>query len=213
MEDYPPFRPVNQYLFFIGSMKYSIGNTCTMNKLIFGTTNEGKLTEARQILEGIEIEGVSLDFPEIQSLDLTEIALEKSRNYFSELKQPVFVEDQGLYFKSLGGLPGPYIKDFLKSIGPEGLCKILDPFPSRDVIAQTIIAYSDQNGGVHIFDGKIQGTIAKTPKGDRGFGWDFIFIPEGETKTFAQMTAPEKNKISMRAIALGKFKKWLNEQI
>lgn len=182
-------------------------------KIIFGTTNEGKLTEARQILEGIEIEGSSLDFPEIQSMDLTEIALAKARNYFEQLQEPVFVEDQGLYLKSLGGLPGPFIKHFLKSIGPEGLCKILDPFPSREVIAQTVIAYADKNGGVHIFDGKIQGTISKTPKGERGFGWDFVFIPESEKRTFAQMTAEEKNKISMRAIALKKFKKWLDEQL
>jgi len=182
-------------------------------KIIFGTTNEGKLTEARQILEGIEIEGSALDFPEIQSMDLTEIALQKARNYFEELKQPVFVEDQGLYFKSLGGLPGPYIKDFLKSIGPKGLCKILDSFPSREVIAQTIIAYADQNGGIHIFDGKVQGTISKIPEGERGFGWDFIFIPKGEKRTFAQMTAEEKNTISMRAVALKKFKSWLDEQL
>lgn len=181
-------------------------------KMIFGTTNEGKLNEARQILEGIEIEGSSLDFPEIQSLDLTEIALQKAHGYFNELKQPVFVEDQGLYFKSLGGLPGPYIKDFLKSLGPIGLCKILDPFPSREAVAQTIIAFADKNGGVHIFDGQAKGTISKVPKGERGFGWDFIFIPKGEKRTFAQMSQVEKNAISMRAIALRKFKKWLDEQ-
>lgn len=179
-----------------------------MDKLIFGTTNEGKLKEAKEIL-GTEIEGSSLDFPEIQSMDLTEIALAKARSYFEQLQEPVFVEDQGLYFKSLGGLPGPYIKDFLKSLGPIGLCKILDPFPSRQAVAQTIIAFADKNGGVHIFDGQVKGTISKVPKGERGFGWDFVFIPEGEKRTFAQMSAEKKNKISSRALALKKFRSWL----
>lgn len=178
-------------------------------KIFFGTTNEGKLAEARDIL-GIEIEGTPLEIEEIQSLDPVKVATQKAKDYFAQLARPVLIEDVSLTFNALGQLPGTYINDFSKSLGNEGLTKLLDK--NRLATAQATLAFCSAPERVEIFIGKIEGTIAKKPMGKNGFGWDPIFIPKGSSKTFAQMTQKEKNKYSMRTIALKKFKQWLSTQ-
>lgn len=180
-------------------------------KIYFGTTNQGKLREAAEIL-GINIVGTSLDIPEIQSLDPLEVASQKAKDYFESLKKPVFVEDVSLVFSALGKLPGPYISDFEKSLGNNGLISLLKNETDRSAIAQTTIAYIGVSGKVFVFTGLIKGFISSKPLGTNGFGWDPIFTPEGYSQTFAQMTNEEKNSVSMRKIALSKFKEWLDSQ-
>lgn len=174
-------------------------------KIFFGTTNEGKLHEARSLLD-IEVEGTPLEIPEIQSLDPVKVATQKAKDWFAKLGKPVLIEEVALFFDALNLLPGTYIKDFEKSLGNDGLTKLLGK--NRKATAQTTLAFCN-NDTVEIFIGKIDGSIAKKPLGENGFGWDPIFIPNDSKKTFAQMTDKEKNKFSMRAIALEKFKKWL----
>ena len=115
-----------------------------------------------------------------------------------------------MVFTALKKFPGPYIDGFLKTFGNTGLVKLLDPYKSRKAIAQTTIIYYDKMGRSHLFIGKVEGTIATKPRGT-GFGWDPIFIPKGEKKTFGQMSLDEKNKYSMRAIALKKLALHLKE--
>jgi inosine/xanthosine triphosphate pyrophosphatase family protein len=91
-----------------------------MNKLFFSTTNLGKLKEAKDILK-IDIEGISLEIDEIQSLDPVQIATKKALGYYSHIKQPLFVDDAALTFNALKQLPGPYMGDFIKALGVEGL--------------------------------------------------------------------------------------------
>jgi len=178
-----------------------------MEEIYFATTNEGKLREVQEIL-GIKVKGTSLEIDEIQSLDPKKVAVAKARAYFDKLKKPIFVEDVSLCFRALGGLPGTYINDFSKRLGNKGLADLLLAQKERGAIAITTIVYIDTKGE-HVFEGKVKGSIAKKPHGNKGFGWDSIFIPEGETKTFGEMKVSEKNKYSMRAIALKKFKKYL----
>lgn len=181
-----------------------------MKKIFFATTSEDKINEAKSILN-IEIEGSELEIEEIQSLDIVKVATRKALDYYDFLKKPVLVEDVSLTFKSLNSLPGTYIKDFSKALGNDGLAAIIPFNGSRDAVAKTVLAFVDEKGKVHIFEGKVEGKISEKPKGEKGFGWDAIFIPKGEKRTFAEMDIEEKNKYSMRAIALTKFKEWLDE--
>lgn len=178
-----------------------------MRSIYFATTNEGKLREAKDIL-GIDIKGVSLDIPEIQSKDIREIAIRKAQDYYSQIKKPLFVEDGGLFIESLGGLPGAYTSDFFDILGNIRVLELLSKTKKRDAYAEVVVAYVD--GKItKTFGGKIVGDISKKELGSYGFGWDPIFIPKGSMKTFAEMDESEKNKLSMRKIALKKLSKWL----
>lgn len=178
--------------------------------LTFGTTNEGKLAEAREIL-GVEVEGVGIDVNEIQSLDPEAVAIDKAQRYFEKHANPLFIEDVSLTFHGLGQLPGTFIDYFSKSLGNEGLTNLLTNIEDKSATAQTTIVYIENIDNYHVFKGSIKGRIADSPRGDQGFGWDPIFIPESESKTFAEIESSEKNKYSMRKLALEEFKKWLIE--
>lgn len=180
------------------------------NKIVFATTNAGKIAEASQIL-GIEVVPCGLEIPEIQSLDPQKVALQKARDYYAGLHTALLVEDVSLTFTALNGLPGPYINDFSKALGNLGLIELLNNAPDRTATAITTLVYCDSAGKPSVFQGTINGSISTEERGTNGFGWDPIFIPEGHDKTFAEMDNTEKNTLSMRAIALHKFKSWLNK--
>lgn len=177
-------------------------------KIIFATTNKHKLAEAEKILE-MDIEGTPLDIEEIQSLDPEKVAIEKAKAYYKVLSKPILIEDVSLSFKALNGLPGTYIKDFEEALGREGLIELLNNKEDRSAVAQATLVY--YNGEPNIFTGKVFGTVPKSVRGDSGFGWDPLFIPDGEDRTFAEMSEEEKAKYSHRAKALHKFKDWLAE--
>lgn len=182
-----------------------------IKKLYFGTTNEGKLAEARALLD-MEIEGSGLTIDEIQSLDEGEVATKKGLAYFEKLKKPIVVEDNSLTFQALNGLPGTYINDFSKVLGNEGLIKLIAGSTDRCATAKTTLVYVDKAGVTHTFFGEIHGDIVTEPRGDKGFGWDPIFQPYGSEKTYAEMDMDEKNKYSMRAQAFAKLKEFLAQQ-
>ena len=178
-----------------------------MQKICFATHNEGKLKEAQKIL-GMHVQAAGFEVDEIQSLDPIEVATKKAEAYFEKLRKPIFVEDISFSFFALKGLPGTYINDFLKLLGNEGLIDLLKGKKDRKAMVQATVVYVDKDGKAHVFIGKVERSISDKPKGE-GFGWDPIFVPEGEDKTFGEMELSEKNKYSMRASALNKMKEWL----
>lgn len=179
------------------------------NKIVFATTNPGKIAEAAEILK-IEIVPSGLEVSEIQSMDPEKVALQKATDYFAQLKTPLLIEDVSLTFNSLNGLPGPYINDFSKVLGNDSLIKLIKD-DDRTATAMTTLVYCDKSGTPFVFQGIINGTISTEERGTNGFGWDPIFIPDGTSKTFAEMDESEKNSLSMRKIALLKFKAWLDK--
>lgn len=183
-----------------------------MGLIFFATTNKGKLEEAEQILSR-KVEGVQLEVPEIQSMDVVLVARHKAAQYFKQIKRPLFVEDTGLIFRALNGLPGAYIRDMAEAIGNEGLIKLLQGFSDKTATGVSVIVYMDPQGKEHIFEGRVTGMISNTVRGKNGFGWDPIFIPKGYDKTFAQMNQGEKNEISMRKIALEKMRDSLDKEV
>lgn len=176
-------------------------------KLTFVTSNAGKAKYFSDYFH-LPVEHLNLDLPEIQSLDLKEIIEDKAKRAYFIIKKPVIVEDVSLSFDALGGLPGPLIKWFFKTMGNEGLCRLVDNYKSRGAIAEVEFALCDRNG-VKVFSGRRKGSIARHPRGEAGFGWDPIFIPQGYSETWGEMTSDEKHKTSVRRLALEKLKRYL----
>lgn len=185
-------------------------------EIVFVTGNQNKLNEVRLILGGdatpFQLTNEPLDLEEIQGHDLQEIAEAKLKQAVDQLGpgRPVFVEDTALCFDEFNGLPGAYIKWFVKSMGLEKVVKMLDGFENKGAYAVTTIAYADSQGKHHFFQGKTHGTIVPS-RGHRNFGWDSIFQPDEAPngETYAEMEKADKNKISQRGRAFDQLKKHL----
>ena len=175
--------------------------------LTFVTGNPSKAEQLGLHLH-MEVMHKKLDLDEIQSVSLEEIVKHKVMEAYKHIQGPVLVEDTSLVFEALGRLPGPLIKWFLQELDNEGLCNLLSGFESRKAIAEVLFGYYD---GIifKTFKGEIKGSIAETPRGERGFGWDPIFIPEGQEKTWGEMTMDEQIATSMRRQALQKLARFL----
>lgn len=172
--------------------------------LFFASSNPNKFHEAKIILEqfGINLEFFKCELQEIQSNSIKEIAANKAKQAFQKCKKPVIVEDDGLFIDSLKGFPGPYSSYVFKTIGNEGILKLVKD--NREAKFISIISFCDKKIN-ESFESKVNGTISKKLRG-MGWGYDPIFIPSKSKKTFAQL--PDKNKLSHRFKALQKFANW-----
>jgi len=178
-----------------------------LSELFFASSNEHKFQEAERILAnlGIKLNFFKTTLEERQSNDLHEIAEHKAINAYNLVQKPVIIEDDGLFIKSLNGFPGPYSSYVYDTIGNKGIMKLLEDSETRDAKFVSIIAYCDGNYGVKSFGSDIFGKISSIiEKG--GWGYDPIFIPDGESKTYANVS--DKDKFSHRAAALTKFSNW-----
>ncbi len=176
-------------------------------KLIFVTGNRNKLREARQILKGHDISGMKVELPELQGKPI-DIAKRKAAMAAEIVGETCFVEDTALSFDALSGMPGPYIKDFEQAIGVEKLPRLLDGFSDKKASAIVTIGYCEPGKAPKVFQGVVRGKIVEA-RGISNFGWDPIFQPAGKRKTFAEMPAEEKNRISHRKKAFEKFNSFL----
>ncbi|GJE87508.1 non-canonical purine NTP pyrophosphatase [Phanerochaete sordida] len=182
------------------------------HQLTFVTGNRMKLQEVRAILENADVDLTSqdLDVPELQG-STEEVAREKCRRAAELLQGPCITEDTALCFEALNGLPGPYIKHFLKGLGLDGLNTLLQGFPTTKAWALCTFAYSAGPGTEPIiFEGRVDGKIVPQ-RGAEVFGWNPIFEVEGTGKTFAEMSEEEKNSCSHRYRALEKVLAFLRE--
>jgi non-canonical purine NTP pyrophosphatase (RdgB/HAM1 family) len=162
---------------------------------VFVTSRAEKSREAERM--GFDLERLDLDLPEPQGLDPSEIVEAKARSAYEALSRPVIVEDSGLAVRAWGGFPGALVKWIEASAGVEAIARMLDSFPDRAATAVCAIAYFD-GGEVVTARGETRGSIAAAPRGGNGFGWDVLFVPEGESRTFAEMGGADKDRISHR---------------
>jgi XTP/dITP diphosphohydrolase len=170
----------------------------------FISNNKHKIKEINDILgENINVVGTPIKIDEIQCEDPNKLVRDKILKAFSVIGRPVFVEHTGLYIDSLNELPGGLTQIFWDNLQAEGFINLMRSYDNRKANALTIIGYCD-GMKIHIFEGKISGSISLEPKGDRSFQWDCIFIPDGYENTFSELGGV-KNEISMRKIALDKF--------
>ena len=176
-----------------------------MKTLYFATGNKDKFREAKEILKGFSLKQIKIELPELQGHP-EEVAREKARIAYKAIKKPVFVDDTGLAFNALKGMPGIYIKHFLKAIGQKGLVRLLAGHKDKSAVAFASLGYCDGKQ-TNVFIGYCEGKIVppKSKGYGFGFGWDPIFSPKGYKGTFATIKPEIKNIISHRRQALEAF--------
>jgi XTP/dITP diphosphohydrolase len=189
-------------------------------KLVFATLNPNKLKEIRQLLPtGIEVLspedlGFTGDIEETGST-LAENALLKARFIHAKFGADCFADDSGLEVEALGGAPGVYSaryagKEQDAGRNMEKLLSALQGSENRRAAFRTVIALVLQ-GREYLFDGSVQGSIISEKRGAGGFGYDPLFVPDGHSRTFAEMSAAEKNSLSHRARAVNKLVDFLKQ--
>ncbi|KAJ3279626.1 nucleoside triphosphate pyrophosphohydrolase ham1 [Borealophlyctis nickersoniae] len=180
--------------------------------LIFVTGNANKLGEVQSILSTAPINLTShkLDLTGIQGTT-QQVSTDKCRRAADILNGPVLTEETALSSTALKGLPGPYIKWFLDSLGHDGLNKMLAGFEDKSAAAICTFAYCAGPGKeVFLFEGRTEGKIVPA-RGPNDFGWDPIFQPDGSHETYAEMPKETKNTISHRFKALEKLKAFMTD--
>lgn len=184
-----------------------------MEKIYFITGNKGKFKEAKEILKHLSIKliQIDIDYPEIQAKDLKEIVLFGIDFCNERLKSPFFLEDSGLFIDKLNSFPGPYSRYIQETIGNDGVLKLLLNENNRGAYFKSTVGL--YKNGPHIFEGISRGTISNEIRGNQGFGYDPIFIPEKSPKSFGEMTTIEKNKFSHRGKALEKLAMYLGSGV
>lgn len=191
-------------------------------KLVLASNNAHKRTEILQILgEGFtlltpEELGIHEEIPETGNT-FQDNALQKA-NYLAErCDYPVMADDSGLEVYALDGAPGVYSARFAgahrsNEDNMQLLLNKLQGIEERGARFRTVIALVIA-GKAHCFEGMVEGSISEERRGDKGFGYDPVFIPEGHTRSFAEMREEEKNAISHRKRALEKLQAFLAAQV
>lgn len=202
-----------------------------MTKLLFASQNKGKLSEIRAILSPLPFEIISpLQLGEVNSgwsqltgVDIDETGSSLKENslikaqYFAQKTQLATVaDDSGLLVEALSGFPGVSSKRWLAGSDDDrnlALLKKMEGVENRRASFVTVLCLIDLKQNIKkYFEGKVLGEIAHQPKGEEGFGYDPIFIPEGFNESFAQLGVEIKNKLSHRKMALLKLMQFLEEQ-
>lgn len=190
-----------------------------MKKIIFFSHNDSKIKEVKKLFEETEINILTLyDFPNISKPNETgstfdENAKIKSIYGYKKIKLPCFADDSGICIGALGGSPGIKSKRFLKINNDhkktfKTIINKAKELSNFHAYFQTSVSLTFDNESI-FFVGVVRGKISPEPRGKYGFHYDPIFIPEGSKKTFGEMSVKEKNKISHRALAINKLKKFL----
>jgi XTP/dITP diphosphohydrolase len=180
-------------------------------KILFCTTNRHKFAEAERILKRYSITLVhrNVKGTEVRSGDCREVSACCASELYRRFKQPLIVEDSGLFVKALGGFPGAYSAWALEKIGLEGILALLEGKEDRRAHFLCAVSYAGKSR-VHTFAGKCDGKIALKAAGKGGFGYDPLFVPKGAKKTFAQ-DAIMKERVSHRRKAFEELGKCLIE--
>ncbi|MCS6771715.1 MAG: RdgB/HAM1 family non-canonical purine NTP pyrophosphatase [Kiritimatiellae bacterium] len=182
-------------------------------KLVLATRNRHKADEICSILSLPSGSVFSaLDLPELPDVEedgatLVENAIKKARTVAAASRLWALADDSGLEVDALGGAPGVFSAIYAGSPpDPEAnnrkLLAALQGALNRRARFRTVLALASPDGWTDTVEGIVEGSIAESPRGKHGFGYDPLFIPEGESRTFAEMRPEEKNRISHRARAL-----------
>lgn len=189
-------------------------------ELIFATANKHKLSEAQAILgNGFSLVvpselGLTGDIPETAET-LKENAIMKAKFLWDKFGRPCFADDTGLEVDFLNGRPGVYSAryagieaDPVKNM--QKLLKELNGANCRKARFVTVVALILDENRIILFEGALEGSILEASSGCGGFGYDPLFMPENYSKTLAELSAEEKNRISHRGIAMRKLSDFLN---
>ncbi len=182
-------------------------------KIIFASNNPNKLAEMRKALgDGFELislneAGFEGEIPETGET-LEHNAHQKAQYIFDRFKTPVFADDTGLEIEALGGRPGVHTAHYSGQRDPQAnMSKVLNEMidaENRSAQFRTVISFITSEDQT-LFEGVVEGEIANEISGSQGFGYDPIFIPTGDKRTFAEMTMEEKGRMNHRVRALKKL--------
>lgn len=185
--------------------------------LIFVSENEGKYQEYAALLGLADLKWSRSGVEESQNLEMQALVRQKIDHLRARLPGiPFFVEHSGLIIDAWRGLPGGLTAQFMKTVGAAGLCRMMQAYDhERGALARAVIGfYHPGTQQIILCQGDAFGQIAPEPRhtpGVQAFGWDAIFIPEGDTRTYAEMPLEEKNLISMRRSASQEFARYLDK--
>ena len=195
-------------------------------KIILATHNRGKVVELKELLDDLPVEVLSMaDFPRISPVaeegdTFTENAICKAETISRLTGELVLADDSGLEVEHLSGRPGVHSARFAGEDSSDAennamLLELLEQVPDarREARFTCVIALAQPGHPVATVEGHCRGSIANAPRGTKGFGYDPLFIPEGEKRTFAEMDRESKSRISHRGRALQKAKIILKERL
>lgn len=192
----------------------------TFDEIIFASHNSGKIKEITEILTPFGIKVISaadVNLPDVEETGATfeENAALKALTIAKIMQKPCLADDSGLCVTALNGRPGVYSaryapnRDFDKAMDML-LTEIRQSGnPDRSAYFACVIALGFPDGNYRHFEGRVDGYIAENKQGQGGFGFDPVFVPQGYEKTFAELGAEVKNKISHRGRAMAKFVQYL----
>jgi non-canonical purine NTP pyrophosphatase (RdgB/HAM1 family) len=176
--------------------------------LTFVSGSADKVREYKALLGIADLRWSNRIIDEPQDASIGVLAMEKLRQLAPQMIGiPYFVEHSGIVIDAWRNLPGGLTRVFLENVGNKGICRMMSSFhgSERTATAIVVIGLRLPDGRERTFEGKRRGRIADEPVGFSNFGWDPIFIPDGQAegggKTYGQMTMEEKNRTSMRAEA------------
>jgi XTP/dITP diphosphohydrolase len=189
------------------------------NKIIFATNNQNKVAEVRTVLQGafevisLKEGGVDIDIPEPYDT-LEENAATKSKTIHQLTGKDCFSEDTGLFVNALNGEPGVKSARYAgepvsNKLNIQKLLLKMQTIENRKAHFRTVVSLI-LNETEYQFDGVCEGVILNEKRGDQGFGYDAVFLPDGSDKSFGEMTLEEKNKFSHRKKAINKLLAFLS---
>jgi XTP/dITP diphosphohydrolase len=176
--------------------------------MIFVTSNKGKFAEARGIFGDLEQKDIG--YTEIQADTLEEVAIFGMKEVAARLHGPVMLEDAGLFIEALQGFPGVYSAYVQKTIGNDGILRLMEGVENRKAFFKSVVVYAEPELEPQMFTGIVRGQIGYEARGSSGFGYDPIFYV-GE-KSLGEMGIAEKNRISHRAGSMRALKEWLDSR-
>ncbi len=190
--------------------------------MIFATGNKHKLREMRELLPGVELEGLpeGVELPPEDGEGFAEIALEKARAAHRATGEPTIADDSGICAVGLGGRPGIHSARYggEGASDEENLAKLLREVAAageeRGAYYVCALALIEADGTEQVFEGRSDGRLMEEPRGEGGFGYDPAFVPEAtgpeDERTYSELDQAEKNEISHRALAARKLGKHLS---
>lgn len=181
-------------------------------KLVLATHNKGKVAELSAMLApyGVTIIGageLGLPEPVEDGGSFTANAVIKARAAAKASGLPALADDSGLCISALDGAPGVDTANWTKR-GIDGITELhtqMGDNPDRSASAVCVLALAQPDGEVQLFEGRVDGQIIWPPRGESGFGYDPMFMPSGQTRTYAEMSKDEKSAISHRGLAFKQF--------
>ena len=178
------------------------------------TSNDGKIKEFKKAFDKTQVHPVKVPvgYPEVQASSLEEV-VDFGLSWLKEKIHPPFViDDAGVFVDGLNGFPGAYSRYVYDTIGPQGLLKQMEGQDNRTASFKCVLGLLLEDGTVHKFIGECKGKIIHELKGDNGFGYDPVFVPDGFDRTFAELPPEEKNETSHRGRAMKGLLAFISEK-